>query len=285
MRDNLKKLQRFSKFYIEFHEKIFSVQVKCMQHLVAVLPFQKLSNIDIDTRLNQKKPILGANNLIIDDKNFEHIFDNIFPVLKKYSYRKKEQLQRLEELNDKRRFSLKQLATELLGQDKNKFSEFSTKYDISPLLSEMVAELISAPYFELCAEYFNKKVSNFRWREPYCPVCGSLPSMARINEQTRTKILWCHLCDTSWTFYDKVCPYCLNGKIETQEFIFPSNRKPFRIEACNNCNNYLKTVDELVAHGDVNFSVVNIATYYLDLLAKKYGYNLNNYFKFYFESS
>ena len=276
-------LQKYSKLYFEFHEKLFNVQVKCMQHLVAVLPFQKLNSIDVTARLSEKKPILDSEQLLIDDKNLEYIFDYILPVLKKYSYRRKEQLLRLEELNDKRRFSLKLLVLALINKDKRIFKDISNRYDISPQILEMVAELIASPYFELSAEYFTKKLSKIYWREPFCPVCGNLPSMAKINEQNKTKTLWCRFCDTTWTFYDKVCPYCLNDNIESQKFIFSSNRKPFRIEACNNCKNYLKTIDDLMTHEETNFSVINIATYYLDLLAKKHGYNLNSYFKFYFE--
>jgi len=285
MRSNLKKIQKYSKLYIELHEKIFNVQVKCMQHLVAVLPFQKLNSIDINDRLINKNPILNSEQLLLDDKSLEYIFDYIFPVIKQYSYRYKEQLLRLEDLNDKRRFSLKKLVLALINKDKQFFEEIAQKYDISPLMLEMLSELIAAPYLELSAEYFTKKLTKFHWREPFCPVCGSIPSMAKINEQNKEKTLWCRFCDTTWTFYDKVCPHCLNENIESQKFIFPPNNEPFRIEACNKCNNYLKTVDDLISSDKINFSVINVATYYLDLLAKKYGYNLNNYFKYYFGSN
>ena len=82
-------IQKYSKLYFEFHEKIFDVQVKCMQHLVAVLPFHKLNSIDVTARLSKKKPILDSEQLLIDDKNLEYIFDYILPVLKKYSYHRR----------------------------------------------------------------------------------------------------------------------------------------------------------------------------------------------------
>ena len=66
-----------------------------MQHLIAVLPFQKLNSIDAVVRLTQKKPILDSEQLLLDEKNIEYILVYIFPVLKKYSYRKKEEILRL----------------------------------------------------------------------------------------------------------------------------------------------------------------------------------------------
>ena len=285
MRSNPKKMQQFSKFYIEFHEKIFNVQVKCMQHLIAVLPFQKLNSIDVAARLANKQSILDKNELLIDDKNLEPIFDSIFPVLNNYSHRNNAQLLKLEELNDRRKFSLKQLVLGLLNNHDELIDEIAQKFNISKQILELVGELIAVPYLELSAEYFTKKLSKFHWREPFCPVCGNEPSMAKIDEQDSVKTLWCRFCDTTWTFFDKVCPYCRNDNINTQTFIFPANISGYRIESCNECKNYLKTVDDRVSIDEINFSVTNIATFYLDLLAKKHGYNLDKYFKFYFEAN
>lgn len=283
MIDTTKNLQRFSKFYIDIHENIFNVHVKCMQHLVAALPFQKLNRIDIDERLKLKQPILDPEHTNLEEKDLEQLFDFVFPVLKNYSYLRKEELLRIEELNDRRKFPMMQFFDALIRKDKQVFDDFSRKFDISSLMLEMVMELAAAPFFELSAEFFTKKLSKSHWREPFCPVCGSAPTMARINEQSNTKILWCRRCNFTWNFYEGICPYCADDNIENQNLIFLSNRKPYRIEACKKCNNYLKTVDNLNSLVPVNFSVINIATYYLDLLAKIYGYSLNDYIQFYFE--
>ncbi len=282
MADNLTKLHRFSKFYIEFHENIFNTHVKCMQHLVAALPLQKFSNMDVSARLSQRKPILDAKNLIIEEKDLEKIFDFVFPVIKKYFSKRKKPLLKLEDLADKRRFSLKQLVAAMVGKDEKFFMEIAEKHGLSQQLLEIVIELISVPYFELIAEYFNKQLAEIHYREPVCPVCGNSPALAKINEQKKTKLLWCRLCDTTWTFYDKICPYCLNDKIEEQKFIFPADKKPFRIEACNRCNRYMKTINGSFITSSLNYSVINISSYYLDILAKYYGFKLDSYIEFYF---
>ncbi len=283
MSDTLKNLQRFSKFYIDIHENIFSVHVKCMQHLVAALPFQKLNRIDIEERLRLKQPILDPDSVNIEEKDLEQLFDFVFPVLKNYSYLRKEELRRIEELNDRRKFPLLQFFNALIRKDKQVFEAYSNKFDISSLLLEMVLELIAAPYFELSAEFFTKKLSKSNWREPFCPVCGSPPTMARINEQSGKKVLWCRRCNLTWNYYLDICPHCGDNNLQHRELIFFPNRKPYRIEACKKCHNYLKTVDNLITFAPVNFSVIHIATCYLDILAKIYGYQLNDYVKFYFD--
>jgi len=284
MSDNLLDSQQFYEMYLEFHEKIFKTHVNCMQHLVAVLPFEKLNQIDIAARLNKNKPILNEDNLIIEGKELEYIFDLIFPMFKKYLYRMKEQILRLEELNDKRRFSIDKLVTAQIVDDRKIFNQISENYDIPAILLEMIIEFTVSPYLELCSEFFNKKLAQFKWDQPFCPICGNMPSMAKVEEQQGTRALWCRHCDSTWAFQQMVCPFCWNDDLTSIRITFFSDGKPIRIDACNKCKNYIKTIDELTANQQYNFSVKQVETLYLDIIAKYFGFHLPNHIKFYLES-
>jgi len=155
---------------------------------------------------------------------------------------------------------------------------------VSATLLEKVAEFISSPYLELCAEFFNKKLAQFIWNQPVCPICGNPPSMAIVNEKKSQRHLWCRFCDTNWSFYEMVCPFCLNPEANSQKIIFHSDRKPIRIDACDKCNNYIKTIDELISQQNMHISVKNVETFYLDLLAKNLGYNTPGYINYFLES-
>lgn len=284
MSENLIGSKKFYETYLEFHEKIFTNHVKCMHHLVAVLPFEKLNQIDITTQLNKNKPILNEDNLIIEEKDLEYIFDLIFPTFKKYFYRGKEQILRLEELNDKRKISLGKLIIAQVVGDKNPFIEISKKFDVPIILLEKVVEFVCTPYLELCAEFFNKKLAKYNWKQPFCPICGNIPTMALVNENKSKRDLWCRFCDTTWSFHEMVCPYCLNDDLMTQKIIFYSDKKPFRIDACDKCNYYIKTINEVILQQELHFSVKNVETFYLDILAKYLGYNTPDYIRYYLES-
>lgn len=284
MSNNIVGSRSFYDIYLEFHEQIFTNHVKCMHHLVAVLPFEHLNQSDIDARLSQNKPILGQDNFIIEGKDLEYIFDLIFPTFKKYFTRQAEPIARLEELYDKRKLPLKQLCIAQLVRDKKPFLEVSRKYDVPDLLLEKVIEFISAPYLELCAEFYNKKLAKFDWRQPFCPICGNIPTMAIVNDKSGQRQLWCRCCDTIWSFHEMVCPFCSNRDSASQKVIFHSDRKPMRIDACDQCHNYIKTIDELIAPQKIHISVKNVETFYLDLLAKKLGYNVPGYIKYFLES-
>lgn len=284
MSDHIHDTQQLYEMYLEFHENIFQTHVKCMQHLVAVLPFKKLNQIDIAARLNADKPLLDESNLIIEEKELEFIFDLILPIFKKYLYRMKDPLLRFEELNDKRRFSIEELVAAQFGHDKQIFEHISQNYDIPLLLLERITELTVSPYLELCAEFFNKKVAQFKWNHHFCPICGNLPSMAIVEEQQGTRTLWCHHCDSTWQFKEMICPFCLNDHLQDMRIIFASNGKPIRIDACTKCNNYIKTIDEGAAPKDYNLSVKNVETLYLDITANFFDYHIPNHTKFYLDS-
>ncbi|NOZ60669.1 MAG: formate dehydrogenase accessory protein FdhE [Calditrichaeota bacterium] len=286
MQNRSNNVQRFSRFYIDFHEKLFNVHVKCMRLLSAAVSFQKLNRIDVSARLSQRKPILHeALFQNIDEGAIDQLFDLVFPVFREFAYWRKEELLRLRELNDRRRFSLKKFIIALLSNDAATFSSFSKDYDISVQFTKIFTELVSAPFFELSAETFSHRIEQSHWNEAICPVCGSQPAFSEIDEQREIRTLWCRRCNTTWHYSVDKCPFCLNDDPQKQKLLFLSDRKPYRVEACDQCGQYLKTVNHSFLTNKIDFSVTNIATYYLDILAKHLGYELNDYLSFYFELS
>ena len=286
MQNQSDNVQRFSRFYIDFHERLFNTHVKCMHLLSAAVPFQKFNKIDVSAKLLQHQPILKDNLFQdIDDGAFEQLFDLVFPVLREFAYWKKEELLRLQELNDRRRFSLKKFMIALIANDDKKFASFSKSYDITVKFLKIFTELVRAPFFELSAETFSERIEHTRWNEPTCPVCGSTPAFSEIDEQQEVRTLWCRRCNSTWQFSADKCPFCLTHDPKQKKLLFLSDGKPYRIEACDNCGHYLKTVNHSFLTNKIDFSVANIATYSLDILAKHLGYQLNDYLSFYFELS
>ncbi len=284
MSEHISRLQQFYSTYLEFHQKLFKIQVDCMNHLVAVVPFEMLNQIDISSRFNQKLPILGEDNFLFEDRNNEFVFELIFPTIKQYFYRSKELLVRIEELYDKRKLPLGSLIIDQITRNKTQLQKLANKYDIPAILIEKLVEYVSEPYLELCSEFFTKKLSQYHWDQPFCPICGSTPSMALVNERQMERKLWCRICDTVWLFPATGCPFCLNREQSSLKLIFLSDRKPIRVDACDHCHNYIKTIDETIAEPIHNLSVKNVETLSLDLLAQIMGYQTSDSIKFYLET-
>ena len=54
---------------------------------------------------------------------------------------------------------------------------------------------------------------------------------------------------------------------------------PFRVDVCDKCKKYIKTIDErkMPENKILDFSLENINTLYLDILAQKEGYESPTY--------
>jgi len=109
--------------------------------------------------------------------------------------------------------------------------------------------------------------------EARCPVCESRPQLAVIRPEGQggKRSLVCSWCMTEWEFRRVLCPYCAeedNAKLPR----FSADEFPHvRVEACDTCKRYLKSVD-LTINGLAVPVVDEIAAASLDLWAAEHGY-------------
>lgn len=106
-----------------------------------------------------------------------------------------------------------------------------------------------------------------------CPRCGGLPVVGVLREAghgSRRRLV-CGLCSTEWDALRIVCVSCGEEKFEALP-VFTAEQFPHaRIDACDTCRRYLKTVDA-TKDGRVVPVVDDLATVALDLWAQEQGY-------------
>jgi len=108
-----------------------------------------------------------------------------------------------------------------------------------------------------------------------CPGCGAPPGLSVLVEEPEThggaRRLICAQCERAWPFPRIVCPAC--GAEETERLPrFQAEEIPgARIEACDACGTYLKTID-LTRDARAVPAVDDLATCSLDLAARERGY-------------
>jgi len=109
--------------------------------------------------------------------------------------------------------------------------------------------------------------------EARCPVCESRPQLAVIRPEGQggKRSLVCSWCLAEWEFRRILCPYCAeedNAKLPR----FSADEFPHvRVEACDTCKHYLKSID-LSLNGLAVPVVDEIAAAPLDLWASEHGY-------------
>ena len=106
-----------------------------------------------------------------------------------------------------------------------------------------------------------------------CPACGSLPQVIilRPEGEGARRSLLCSLCLREWAFRRVLCPFCGETDKENLPYYTASECTHVRVEACDTCLHYLKSVD-LSLDGLAEPLVDEVALGALDLWAFDHGY-------------
>jgi FdhE protein len=153
----------------------------------------------------------------------------------------------------------------------------STPLD-APSLHLATSEM-AKPMFQTIAIGAKKSASFENWAEGFCPICGDLPGFARLSKEDEGKrYLWCKKCNLEWGFRRIHCPYCGNTDHNKLKFLTTNHREELRIDVCNDCNGYTKTIDERKIEGEetINFIRENVASLFLDIIADEKGYKIKS---------
>lgn len=106
-----------------------------------------------------------------------------------------------------------------------------------------------------------------------CPVCRGAPRAGVLREEGHgaKKTLQCGRCFTEWGFPRLMCPTCREARFDALP-VFTADAFPHvRVEACETCHGYLKTID-LTVDGLAVPAVDDLASISLDLWASERGY-------------
>ncbi|MGA3209727.1 MAG: formate dehydrogenase accessory protein FdhE [Terriglobales bacterium] len=107
----------------------------------------------------------------------------------------------------------------------------------------------------------------------FCPTCsaGPVAGVLRPEGDGGKRSLICALCATEWAIGRIVCPGCGETAVEKLSVYTADEFPHVRVEACNSCGKYIKTVD-LTKNGLAVPIVDELATIPLNLWAQEHGY-------------
>ena len=167
---------------------------------------------------------------------------------------------------------------ELRLQDAGRWQRILREFwELSPVAlnlqpaEELVAWLFLQPYAEYLADH-----SEWDYRDgtaSTCPVCGSKPQVGVLRPEGEggKRSLICSLCAMEWDYGRIGCAAC---REEDPQKLALYSAKEFgyvRVEACESCRRYIKTVD-LTKNGHAVPVVDELAMIPLDLWAAERGY-------------
>lgn len=122
------------------------------------------------------------------------------------------------------------------------------------------------------------------WRQGYCPVCGSGPSIAYLDRPVfdeknaflagggGKKHLHCSLCGTDWIFRRGACPFCGEEGTGVMEILKESgNALGERLDWCTKCKTYCPAVDLRERDTVPDLDALALGMLHMDMVAAKKG--------------
>ncbi len=119
------------------------------------------------------------------------------------------------------------------------------------------------------------KLTEEHWPEGYCPLCGAYPAWSKLirQEHGSKRIYICSFCLLEWPSDRLKCPYCGSTDMEKLGYLYVEDDPNFRIDTCDNCNRYIKTINEVKNPWNFPYIITSIVTQHLDIVAQDHGYN------------
>ena len=141
-------------------------------------------------------------------------------------------------------------------------------------LIDLFTEESLRPELEIIAEKYGEIIRKSNWSEGYCPICGKEPKIGEIRDEEEGKrYLFCHQCGFKWYFHRIKCPFCGNEEQHSLAYFEVEGEERYRVDVCNKCRRYIKTVELPKSSEEPNLDIEDIATLHLDMIAYDEGYN------------
>ncbi len=256
--------------YLQLFQDIFETQFQTEEKLIAKDVCPPITGEEIDRRIRQGLPAIEVSRIRLNEAELDGLFERISSVLARSGTGKT--VERFSEARKSGKISLRDLALAVV--DDECLSRVSEKAGVGREETSFLAQALLAPFLRTCARSLKDKVNLDKVVTSRCPVCGGAPLMARLRKEDGRRILECSLCATQWHFQRLKCLFCGNEDANTLGFFFVGEEASYRVDKCEKCKGYIKTVDERKKpEGELRSLVVeDVATLFLDILAAREGY-------------
>lgn len=85
------------------------------------------------------------------------------------------------------------------------------------------------------------------------------------------RFLFCSFCWHKWPVRRLVCPFCENDDSKTLHYFYTEEEREYRVNVCDKCKKYVKTVDTRKIDRFFYPPLEQIATLHLDMKANETG--------------
>ncbi|MBE0428030.1 MAG: formate dehydrogenase accessory protein FdhE [Nitrospirae bacterium] len=272
--DVIEKKRPSHKEVLEFLKDIVKQQYK-------IKPLINVEAVDINKEMARLQLREGFS--LIDKKDIKLNMDTATTLFKKICraiQRKNKkiapEIKKINQALRKNEIELEEIFKRLLAGDNGYLDSIGEKTGLNKWLLISLAKSSIIPFFEAYADRLKGYVELEPWFRSHCPVCGSEPLMGELRTVEGVegvKFLVCSSCSYEWRFKRLACPFCGNSNHEKLRYFHTdADGKAYRVDVCEECKKYIKTIDLRELRMDVIPVVEDMGTLHLDIIAQKEGY-------------
>ena len=243
---------------------IFLAQEKARESVV--VHQRNVTTARLESFKLQEKTLIDKSDFIIDMKSAKLLFGHICAIAVKSDAKELHPETALMLAVMAKDFYPAPLFRAVTNEDDGFFRTRARAYQTAPETLMLMGYNSIKPSLESCASGLKNYLSEEQfWQKPGCPVCGSTPVLSVLDTDGK-RFLICGFCWSQWAVPRIRCPFCLVTAIRKLHYKVNDHEKEYRIEACDRCRSYLKTVDTREIDRHFYAPLETIVSAHLDLL-------------------
>lgn len=254
---------------LSFYEKIFTAQ-EDSKSTISLEPIKIPAGV-LAARGKKGVPLVDMADFVIDMKVSHSLFKKICHIILTTH---NEMAQTAGLLIDALDGSLetKALFGRLLDGDDAFFNKTAHDLNVDKKTLAFITYSSIKPCLTIGAEQLSHYLDgNNLWEKGYCPICGNLPGLSIFDGEGR-RLLSCSFCWHKWFVKRVQCPFCENTDGTHLHYFFSDAEKEYRVDVCENCRKYIKTIDSRSANRPIYPPLELVATLHLDIKAQEMGF-------------
>jgi len=266
---DIKALRPAYEGILAFYEKLFLAQEATKKHM-------RLQPIEIPEDLlavkrKEKFPLIARKDFRVDIKASEALLREICRLAGEANEVLTHAGVKLMDALDRGTVDAPTLLSKTLSEDDIYFDETAKNLGIDKEVLLFMAHGSIRPSLSLCAEQLATYIDkDTLWEKGYCPVCGSPPAISILRGEGE-RFLFCSFCDHGWLSQRIYCPFCENKDQKTLHYFFSEEEEEYRVDVCDKCKRYIKTVDTREIKRPVYPFLEQVTTLHLDIIAQNQG--------------
>lgn len=277
---------------VELISKVANIQLDAEQHAAPVIPDQS-SLAPADENI-QGRPLLARADFPYDYEQAAQLFSKFSEMLLNFSGPIAEAAALISSRIKDGELELKKVFSTYLDGDDRLFAEWGEKTPEAPRTLNFLVQSAITPSIRVAARAIAEHLPEIEKAEiqtptsvdleievsppaarqhGHCPVCGSIPFIHALHHKQGFRYASCSFCHTEYRVRRLACAYCDEADSKKIKFFTVEDEPGFRVEVCDNCNNYIKTIDFREMDKVSIPTLDDLESLSLDFLAVEEGYS------------